>query len=71
MKIPSHLLVFFLTATVLAAAERNYVESFDSLYNNLTVERRGSVVELRARSRSTQALESAVDLSDPLKLVVN
>jgi spermidine synthase len=71
MKIPSHLLVFFLTATVLAAAERDYVESFDSLYNNLTVERRGSVVELRARSRSTQALESAVDLSDPLKLVVN
>ena len=71
MKTPRHLLVFFLTATVLAAAERDYVESFDSLYNNLTVERRGTVVELRARSRSTQALESAVDLSDPLKLVVN
>ena len=71
MKIFHHLLVFFVTATVLAAAERDYVESFDSLYNNLTVERRGTVVELRARSRSTQALESAVDLSDPLKLVVN
>jgi spermidine synthase len=71
MKTPRHLLVFFLTATVLAAAERDYVESFDSLYNNLTVEKRGTVVELRARSRSTQALESAVDLSDPLKLVVN
>ena len=66
MKIFYHLPVFLLAAAVLAGAERDYVENFDSLYNNLTVEKRGTVVELRARSRSTQALESAVDLSDPL-----
>jgi spermidine synthase len=71
MKISRHFTVLLLTAAVLAGAERDYVESFDSLYNNLTVEKRGTVVELRARSRSTQALESAVDLNDPLKLVVN
>lgn len=53
-----------------AAEPGDYVESFDTLYNNLTVERIGSVVELRARSRRGEALESAVDLSDPLKLVV-
>lgn len=60
-----------LVPLALTAAETgNYVESFDTLYNNLTVERIGSVVELRARSRRGEALESAVDLSDPLKLVV-
>lgn len=53
-----------------AAETGDYVEQFDTIYNNLTVEKRGSVVELRARSRGREALESAVDLSDPLKLVV-
>ena len=48
----------------------DYVEHFDTTYNSLTVERTGSVVELRARSRRGEALESAVDLSDPLRLVV-
>src|SRR5205814_2344683 len=48
----------------------DYVESFDTTYNSLTVEKRGSVVELRARSRRGEALESAIDLTDPLKLVV-
>jgi len=48
----------------------DYVESFDTTYNSLTVERQGSVVELRARSRRGEFIESAVDLSDPLKLVV-
>jgi spermidine synthase len=58
-------------ATVGRAAESgNYVESFDTIYNSLTVEKSGSLVELRARSRRGEALESAVDLSDPLKLVV-
>jgi spermidine synthase len=46
------------------------VEHFDTTYNSLTVERTGTIVELRARSRRGEALESAVDLSDPLKLVV-
>jgi spermidine synthase len=71
MKISRCFPVLLLTAATLVGAERDYVESFDSLYNNLTVEKRGTVVELRARSRGTEALESAVDLSDPLKLVVN
>jgi spermidine synthase len=48
----------------------NYVEHYDTLYNSLTLERTGSVVELRARSRRSEALESAVDLDDPLRLVV-
>jgi spermidine synthase len=55
-------------ASVAVAADS--IEHFDTMYNSLTVERSGSVVELRARSRRGEALESAVDLSDPLKLVV-
>jgi spermidine synthase len=53
-----------------AADSGNYVERYDTIYNSLTVEKKGNIVELRARARSTEALESAVDLSDPLKLVV-
>jgi spermidine synthase len=49
---------------------QNYVEHHDTIYNSLTVERRGTIVELRARARGDEALESAVDLADPLKLVV-
>lgn len=48
----------------------DYVERFDTLYNTLTIERRGTQVELRARSREGEYLESAVDLADPLNLVV-
>lgn len=53
-----------------AAAGGDFVENYDTIYNSLTVEKRGSIVELRARARGTYALESAVDLSDPLQLVV-
>jgi spermidine synthase len=59
-----------IATTALAAPKGNYVESFDTLYNSLTVEKRGTVVELRAHSRSTAYIESAVDLADPLRLVV-
>lgn len=60
-----------LSAVTLAAAEGpDYIENHDTLYNNLTVEKRGTVVELRARSRGGEYLESAVDLADPLRLVV-
>ena len=52
------------------AAQGDFVEHFDTIYNSLTVEKKGSIVELRARARGTEALESAVDLSDPLQLVV-
>src|ERR1019366_9498061 len=48
----------------------DYVERFDTLYNSLIIERKGTIVELRARARGGEALESAVDLSDPLRLVV-
>jgi spermidine synthase len=58
------------SALASAAESGNSVESFDTLYNSLTVEKRGTVVELRARSRGSVYLESAVDLSDPLRLVV-
>ncbi len=54
----------------LLRAQTGYVENFDTIYNSLTVERRGSVVELRARARGGEALESAVDLKDPLMPIV-
>ncbi len=53
-----------------AAPTGDYVENFDTLYNSLTVQRLGTMVELRARSRRGEFLESAVDQADPLKLVV-
>ena len=59
-----------LLALVGLARGQNVVEYFDTIYNSLTVERNGSIVELRARARGSEALESAVDLSDPLQLVV-
>lgn len=52
-------------------ADGDFIESFDTIYNSLTVEKRGNVVELRARARGSEALESAVDLSDPLNLMVH
>lgn len=56
--------------SAIAAATPDYIENHDTLYNNLTVEKRGTVVELRALSRAGEYLESAVDLADPLRLVV-
>jgi len=71
MKIPAlHLLLGLLAVGAAPAADRDYVEHFDTTYNSLTVEKRGSIVELRARHRGLEALESAVDLNDPLRLVV-
>lgn len=68
MKIARLFLGFVSLAACTAGAD--FVENHDTIYNSLTVERRGSVVELRARARGSEALESAVDLSDPLQLVV-
>ena len=71
MKIHRLLFLPLLLLPALAAEKTgDYVESFDTTYNSLTVERRGSVVELRARSRRGEYIESAVDLNDPLKQVV-
>jgi len=66
-----HLLLFPLLFAGGALSAADFVENHDTLYNNLTIERRGTVVELRARSRAGEYLESAVDLADPLKLVVH
>lgn len=65
--------LFFLVPFVAraAASDPDYIEHHDTIYNSLTVEKRGSIVELRARARGMEALESAVDLNDPLRLVVH
>ena len=63
-------LLFFLLPLVARAAEGDYIEHYDTIYNSLTVEKRGAIVELRARARGSEALESAIDLTDPLQLVV-
>ena len=55
---------------MVARAADDYVENFDTIYNSLTVEKRGAVVELRARLRGSEALESAIDLSDPMMPIV-
>jgi spermidine synthase len=65
------LLALALVGPALSAADGDFVERYDTIYNSLTVEKRGNLVELRARARGSEALESAVDLSDPLQLVVN
>jgi spermidine synthase len=57
-------------AALPAPAAEDYVEHFDTTYNSLTVERKGPIVELRARLRGLEALESAVDLRDPLRPIV-
>lgn len=62
-------ILLLLQVAVAAAPAGDYIERYDSLYNSLTVEKRGSIVELRARSRRGDFLESAVDLADPLRLV--
>jgi spermidine synthase len=53
-------------ASAFAADAQDYTESFDTIYNSLTVQRTGTIVELRARSRAGVFRESAVDLADPL-----
>ncbi|MEO6246559.1 MAG: fused MFS/spermidine synthase [Opitutaceae bacterium] len=60
-----------LLATVAVAAAQDFIEHHDTIYNSLTIERRGQIVELRARARGSEALESAVDLADPKRLVVH
>lgn len=71
MRSRAAVLGFSLLALAAYAADAgDYIERFDTLYNSLTVEKTGTLVELRARSRRGEALESAVDLADPLRLVV-
>jgi spermidine synthase len=44
--------------------------SFETPYNHITIERNGSIVEMRSFWRSRLYRESAVDLTDPTQLVV-
>jgi spermidine synthase len=71
MKAPVLAVVLLTAAPAFAANPVNYVERYDTLYNSLTIERRDTIVEMRARAHGSEALESAVDLSDPLRLVVH
>ncbi|MES2697510.1 MAG: fused MFS/spermidine synthase [Verrucomicrobiota bacterium] len=75
MKLPFSLRWIALLCPLVAYAAQppqgDFVENYDTTYNSLTVERRGTIVEMRARARGMEALESAVDLTDPLKLVVH
>lgn len=48
----------------------DFTELHDTVYNTLVVARRGPIVELRGKARQTEAIESAVDLRDTLRLVV-
>lgn len=43
----------------------DYTERLDTLYNSVIVQKSGNIVELRARSRRGEFVETAVDLSDP------
>ncbi len=63
--------LFLPLAASAAVPAGDFVETYDTPYNGLTVERRGNLVEMRARARGSEALESAVDLTDPLRLVVH
>ena len=70
MTLPRFLALWLLAPVLARAAPGDYTERFDTLYNSLTIERRGTIVEMRARAHGGEALESAVDLAEPLKLVV-
>jgi spermidine synthase len=68
-----HLLVVCAIAFSLAGACLGEVVapvSIETPYNHITIERNGSVVEMRSVWRSTVYRESAVDLSDPARLMV-
>ena len=58
MKILRAWCLALLPFSALAANGPDYVESFDTIYNSLTVEKRGSLVELRAmvRARGVRSL---------------
>jgi spermidine synthase len=72
MKSLSRLLLPFAFPVIAGStlSAQDSVERFDTTYNSITLQRSGDIVELRARYRGADTLESAVDLSDPLKLVV-
>jgi spermidine synthase len=56
-------------ASIGVSAEDTRYEIFDTSYNTLIIEQRGTVVEMRSRRQRNEFSDSAVDLSDPLKLL--
>ena len=67
-------LVFIFFAIVSATRESCLGQvsssSFETPYNHITIEQAGSIVEMRSFWRSKLYRESAVDLSDPTRLIV-
>jgi hypothetical protein len=55
-----------------AQATADFVQQFDSKHNTITIARKGAIVEMRAKlnERSREYIESAVNLDEPLRLVV-
>ena len=67
-----HLFVLFATASSFGGACLGQVApvSIETPYNHITIERNGSVVEMRSVWRSAIYRESAVDLTNPARLMV-
>jgi spermidine synthase len=67
-------LVFAAFAIVSASSESCLGQvsslSFETPYNHITIERSGSIVEMRSSWRSKLYRESAVDLTNPTRLIV-
>lgn len=53
-----------------APASGDFLRRYDTAYNTLIVEKKGSIVELRSIIGNNYFRESAVDLSDPDKMIV-
>lgn len=58
------------TANTGANSTGDFLRRYDTSYNTLIVEKKGSVVEMRSIIGNAYFRESAVDLSDPDKLIV-
>jgi len=66
--------IFALLASVCVVSQSAFGQissvSFETPYNHITIERNGSIVEMRSFWRSKLYRESAVDLNDPARLMV-
>src|SRR5437667_13340 len=63
------LLTILPAASCYSAPEQLSSLSFETPYNHITIERNGSIVEMRSFWRSRLYRESAVDLNDPARLL--
>jgi spermidine synthase len=51
-------------------ARKDGIQTFESAYNSILIQKKDSVVEMRFRRRGAEYLESAIDLRRPLDLIV-